>query len=97
MVPPVQAGRSVDEAPAQRPLRLENEVDAVANRLYSGRAKVRLWVPLIVIAGLCAIAGLPGVVSLIVLILAGIVLGLDVRRHIQAFEIAERQVRERLR
>lgn len=83
----------VIETSSQRHLRLENEVDALADYFYSGQTTVGIYMALAIVGGLCALAGLPVALTVLILVLAGIVFGLDVRRHVKAREAAERRVR----
>jgi len=72
---------------------MEREVDAVADQLYSGHSTAGVYFALAIGGGLCALAGLPLALTVVLLILAGIIFGLDVRRHVKARELAERRVR----
>ena len=90
-----QKAPPVNETAEQRRIRLENEVDAAAARLYAGNAMSWLCFVLFVIGGLCLVGGAPPAIPFVVLIFAAVIFAMDVRRHVQARERAEQRVRSK--
>jgi hypothetical protein len=72
---------------------LDEKITARASRLYSGESLSYVYTLLLTIGGLCIVAGISFPVGTLIVLIAAIIFAMDVRRHVVARELAERQVR----